>query len=176
MLSAIQYFSVALALLCALYTALSLNLLRITVAFFVEMVCVGLVLLSMGFDYLALVSIGIGTVTTTVLISFSTSMLGSLKYAFTDEFGRKRKREKLFSFFEGALIAIFLSSGLGMVLLSAPFVPHGTIGVSGADRPVRAMGSKFFGERFLVFEVTAVLLLVAIIGAALLLRRPKNAE
>ena len=163
-------YAVALiAMVAAVYVALSRDLLRVTIAFFIEVACVGGVLLDLNAEYLAIVVFLVGVLGTVLVVSFSSVILGSLKESFRRELQtRSQRMTQLF----GVTLGLGVSTAMGFILISSAFLkPQVSMMMIG---DARVFGQMFLGEQLVVFEILSIIILGVIIGTALLLRKPSN--
>ena len=74
----------------------------------------------------------------------------------------------------GLALGLLLVAGLAYAILQAPLVP-GTVPANEGGVP-EVLGMYLYTQNMLLVELAAVLLLVALLGALLLARRPKAGE
>lgn len=168
------YLFVVGAVASAVYTAMSQDLLRVTIAFFLELACVGGVLLSLNADYLALFVFSIGIIGTVLVISYSTVIMGSLKESFLSELDNTG-RSNIIRFF-GMLIGLAVGVAIGWAFLSAPFLDVKKVPIATASTEVPLLGKMLLGEQVAVFELLGVMILLVVVGAGILLRKPDDAH
>lgn len=168
------YFFVATCVLSAIYAAFSRDLLRVSIAFFIELASVGGVLLSLNADYLALSIFVVGLMGTIVVISFSTVIMGSLKESF------QREAQTSGSGTATRVLGMALGLGIGAAIawafLTAPFLDLSNPPPVSNEADVMLLGRTMLGEQVAVFELLGILILLVVVGAGLLLRKPNDAN
>lgn len=158
----------------AIYAAFSRDLLRVSIAFFIELASVGGVLLSLNADYLALVVFSIGIMGTMLVVSFSTIVMGSLKDSFRDEAETAGRRK--FTRFFGMALGLFVGVAIGWAFLTAPFLEVASPPAPTTEADVQLLGRMLLGDQLAVFELLGVLVLLVVLGTGLLLRKPNDAN
>ena len=168
------HFFAVVCVIATIYAALSRDLFRVTIAFFVELTCVSGVLLTLNADYIALIVFALGLMGTILVISFSSVILGSLKDSFRAEAedSGSRRVTRLFGMFLG----LGLGAAIGWAFLTAPFLDVTKTPVVSQEVDVVVLGRMMLGEQLAVFELLGVMILVVVVGAGLLLRKPNNAN
>ena len=174
------YFFGFICLSAALYIAFGNDLIRVTIAFFLELAGVSGVLLSLNADYLALTVFGVAVVGAVVITIFSSVIMeGGLKECLLHE---ERRSQALKGNSKASLIfrIVGLSIGLGLgVILARAFLSVSFQGLERAnptDVNIVQLGNTMMGEQVVVFEMLAVFILIVVIGAGLLLRKPSHAN
>lgn len=168
------YFFVLSCVLTAAYAAFSRDLLRVSIAFFIELASVGGVLLTLNADYLALIVFSVGLMGTILFISFSTIIMGSLKTSFQSETnGSGRGRATRFF---GMLLGFCVGGAIGWAFLNAPFLDVTQQPAALREADVQLLGRMMLGEQLAVFELLGIMVLLVVVGAGLLLRKPKDAN
>lgn len=168
------YFFVATCLVSAIYAAASRDLFRVSIAFFIELTSVGGVLLTLNADYLALVVFTVGLMGTILVTLFSSIIMGSLKDCFEREMdgaGRTKAARVL-----GMLLGLSVGAAIGWAFLTAPFLDITKEAVPTRDVDVQLLGRMMLGDQVVVFELLGVLILLVVVGAGLLLRKPNDAN
>jgi NADH:ubiquinone oxidoreductase subunit 6 (subunit J) len=174
------YFFAAISVLAALYIAVSRDILRMSVAFFVEEAALGGVLLTLGADYLALFMFMSGVLGAAIIVTFSSVTMGELKTSIVSGGGRpENERAGVIPRVLGMLLGLGIGGALAWVFLTAPF--GGGAVAAGGDQSREAtdvafLGKLLLGEHAAVFEILAVMILLVVVGAGLLLRRPDDAN
>lgn len=168
------YFFGAICVIAAIYVALSRDLLRVTIAFFVELASLSGVLLTLNAAYLALVVLAVALIGTVLVISFSRVIMGSLKSSFHRESAVGRS---LVTRIFGMFLGLGLGAAIGWAFLTGPSA--GQLALSSTDgEAVGAvlLGRMMLGEQVVVMQLLAVMVLVVVVGAGLLLRKPDDAS
>ncbi len=80
-------------------------------------------------------------------------------------------KTEMFQVFSGAVVALVVFSGLAGIIYRTPWR---NLGILVEGPTTEAIGRSFMGEYLLPFEVASVLLLVALMGAAMLVRRRRD--
>ena len=168
------YFFAVVCVLSTIYAALSRDLLRVTIAFFIEMTCVSGVLLTLNADYIALVVFTLGLMGTILVTSFSSVILGSLKESFRAEVEHSGSRRVTRLF--GMVLGLGVGAAIGWAFLTAPFLDVTKTPYISQEVDVVVLGRMMLGEQLAVFELLGVMILVVVVGAGLLLRKPNNAN
>jgi NADH:ubiquinone oxidoreductase subunit 6 (subunit J) len=173
------YFFAAISVLAALYIAISRDLLRMSVAFFIEEAALGGVLLTLGADYLALFMFMSGVLGAAIIVTFSSVTMGELKTSIGA--GGERPddaRAGVIPRVLGMLLGLGIGGALAWVFLTAPFGGGAAAGgeQSREATDVAFLGQLLLGEHAAVFEILAVMILLVVVGAGLLLRRPDDAN
>ncbi len=168
------YFFAIVCVISTIYAAVSRDLFRVTIAFFVEITCVSGVLLTLNADYIALIVFTLGLMGTILVISFSSVIQGSLKDSFRAEAvdSGSRRVTRLF----GMILGLGLGAAIGWAFLTAPFLDVTKTPVISQEVDVVVLGRMMLGEQLAVFELLGVMILVVVVGAGLLLRKPNNAN
>jgi NADH:ubiquinone oxidoreductase subunit 6 (subunit J) len=164
------YFFAVTCVIASIYVVTSRDLLRISIAFFIEIASVGGVLLSLNADYLALIVFAVGLIGTILVISFSSVIMGSLKDSLAT------MKEKPLTRVWGMLLGIGVGSAIGWAFLSAPILEMAQDTEPAKEIDVLLLGRMMLGEQLPVFEILAVLVLIVVIGAGLLLRKPSHTD
>jgi NADH:ubiquinone oxidoreductase subunit 6 (subunit J) len=164
----------AICVIAAAYAAFSRDLLRVSIAFFVELAAVSGVLLTLNADYLALVVFCCGLMGTILVISFSSAIMGSLKTSFRNELEGSGGSRLARAF--GMALGLAVGAAIGWALLTAPFVDVSAEATVAKEPDVHLLGKMMLGEQVAVFELLGVVLLVVVVGAGLLLRRDEDAN
>lgn len=166
------YLFGAICLLASIYVGLSRDLMRVTIAFFVELAALGVVLLTLNADYLALVVLAVAVLGTVLVISFSSIILGSLK----DSFKREAESGKgLLTRLFGMALGLGLGAAIGWAFFTGPAageMPPPESPAIGAG----VLGRMMLGEQIVVLELLAMMVLVVVVGTGLLLRKPDDAN
>ncbi|MBI3543992.1 MAG: NADH-quinone oxidoreductase subunit J [Deltaproteobacteria bacterium] len=168
------YFFVGVCVIAAIYAAVSRDLFRVSIAFFVELSSVGGVLLSMNADYLALVVFAVGLMGTILVLSFSSIIMGSLKESFradVEQSGRSRLTRAF-----GMILGIGVGVAIGWAFVTAPFLDSKKEAVAAKAVDVQVLGRMMLGDQIAVFELLGVMILLVVVGAGLLLRKPNDAS
>jgi NADH:ubiquinone oxidoreductase subunit 6 (subunit J) len=168
------YFFVGVCILSAIYAAVSRDLFRVSIAFFIELASVGGVLLSLNADYLALVVFAVGLMGTMLVLSFSSIIMGSLKDSFRAEVERSGRGRLTRAF--GMVLGLGVGGAIGWGFLTAPFLDVKKEAVMSQGADVLTLGRMMLGDQLAVFELMGVLILLVVVGAGLLLRKPNNAS
>lgn len=166
-------FYVVICVVSAIYAAVSRDMLRASIAFFIELASVGGVLLSLNADYLALIVFAVGLMGTLIVISFSSVIMGSLKESFHTERWGATGRTRLVSFL-AMLLGMAVGGAVGWALITGPFVAAEA--AAGGEADVLVIGRMMLGDHVAVFELLGITILVVVVGAGLLLRKPDNAN
>lgn len=168
------YFFGAVCILASIYVALSRDLLRVTIAFFIELASISGVLLTLNAAYLALVVLAVALIGTVLVISFSSVIMGSLKTSFGHETATGRSLvTKIF----GMALGLGLGGALGWAFLAGPAVNQ-QVAISNDSEAIGSVviGRMMLGEQVVVMELLAMMVLVVVVGAGLLLRKPDDAS
>lgn len=168
------YLFVVICVISTLYAAISRDLLRVSIAFFVELSSVGVVLLTLNADYLALIIFAIGLMGTILVIAFSSVIMGSLKDSFLSEL--ETSRTKRLPRAVGMLIGLGVGAAVGWAFLTAPFLDFTKQPIVSSDADVLLIGRMLLGDHLVVFELLGIMVLLVVVGAGLLLRKPENAD
>lgn len=169
-------FFVVMCVLASLYVAFSRDLLRTSIAFFIELASVGGVLLGLNADYLALIMFMVGLMGTVLVISFASVIMGSLKESLKSKrtpgsSGKERATRAL-----GMILGLSVGAAIGWAFLTAPFLQSSEVVHAETQMDVDILGKTLLGDQVVVFEILAVMVLLVVIGAGLLLRKPKDAN
>lgn len=161
----LTYFFATICIGASLYVALSNDMLRGTIAFFVELAAISGVLLTLNADYLAVVVFVVALMGTALVISFSSVITGSLK---TQEQKPQTTVAKVF----GMAIGLALGATIGWTFLSISYSTEVPAALSPTAGGINAIGRMMLGEQLVVLELLAMIVLIVVVGAGLLLRKP----
>jgi NADH:ubiquinone oxidoreductase subunit 6 (subunit J) len=180
----LSYAIGAAALISALAVVIGKDVVHISVALFVYLSCVSAILLSLGFEYLALCLFATGVMGIFLCLVFGGTILGDLKTALTDEYRvSAHERPVLASRAFGLCVGILVAIALGVVITGSDTLRdrarislERSVAASEATMASKATGDHLLGEQVLLFQLMGLYLLSAIVGSAMLLRRSDGAE
>jgi NADH-quinone oxidoreductase subunit J len=158
------YLFAALAVVGGLMAAL---LPRIVHAVFSLLLCflgvTGIYLLA-GADFLAITQLVVYVGGVMVLLAFGILLTGRTAEALGEKEGRPRHR------LPGLVLGLVLFAGLLAAVMASVFR---TGGQEPADGTISGIGRLLLGDYIILFEFASILLLVALVGAAYLVRRER---
>lgn len=165
----LSYFFATTCIVASLYVAISKDMLRGTIAFFVELAAISGVLLTLNADYLAVVVFVVALLGTVLVISFSSVITGSLKSQHQSQNAQTSVARVL-----GMFLGLGLGATIGWAFLSISYSTNVPAALSPAAGEINAIGRMMLGEQLVVLELLAMIVLIVVVGAGLLLRKPST--
>ncbi|MEW6057428.1 MAG: NADH-quinone oxidoreductase subunit J [Bdellovibrionota bacterium] len=178
LLEVMTFLFMVLCVLSATYIAFARDLLRSSIAFFVELFSVSGVLLSLKADYLALAIFGVALMGTVLLLYFASVVSSNLREVFRQPSTKASTRHLTRGL--GVVLGIAVGVSIAWAFLSVsklrPVVGASQSAASALKADVHVLGDKMLTDHLAVFELFGVLVLLTVVGTGLLLRKPDDAN
>ncbi len=184
----ITYGCMLLLIGLAIYISITKNLLRASIAFCIELICVAVILLYLKAEYLAVFIVACAAILPIFLLAISSHMVGNFKGHDKKDTNFLKPKSRVGFIVQGGSIFLGLSLGLGVgyILMQLPWISsqhNGSyLGLSRAvpvNAPVisaQEMGVFLLKNQLVVFEFFSIMILVVIVGALFLIRIPNDSN
>ena len=162
-------FLAAIAVAAAAGVVLSRNPVYSALSLLVNFAVLALMFISLHAQFLAIVQIIVYAGAIVVLFLFVIMLIGGDLKVF-----RQRSRARQIAAYVALVVGVLLLIGLGYVVVAGAL--SGQAGNVPGNGAVQVIGEVLFTRYVLPFELASVLLLVAMIGAVVLARKPSKRE